>query len=291
LRFKNPILGIAFVLLGVLATFFVFSFTGNSIRVFNTELKKPGIRSFLFEKEPVKQPQPVANNVPGTLPKTATNKRTVDTSSQRILMVGESMIEGLMFPFMHYAKYNHHTLKAKIWYGSRIIDWGASDTLKKMIADFKPTYIIISIAANELFVRNVEEREPALKKIIAQMDGYKYIWIGPPNPKKDNGINDMIKRNVGEGQFFMSKYMQFDRRRDGVHPVPEGSRKWADSIAVWIMDKSKYPIQLKKEGTDSTLNAALAAKSPPGPVASIHQTRKTRSFQKPEKHHRRRRRH
>ena len=172
--------------------------------------------------------------------------RVMDSTPQRILMVGESMIEGLMFPFRKYGKYNGHTVTAKIWYGSRLLDWGAKDTLKKLIAIYKPTYVIVSIGSNELFIRNIDEREPFVKNIVSQLGNTKFIWVGPPNPKKDNGINDLIMRNVGEDRFFVSKYMHFLRKRDGVHPKAEQCYKWADSISDWIMAKSRYPILLKR---------------------------------------------
>jgi hypothetical protein len=283
LRLKNPILEFAIVLLLTLSVMAAFSLSSSNFKIWNTDVKKPGIKEFLFDKPPVAPPVAV-QKAPGT-PKTAIKPRIIDTTPQRILMVGESMIEGLMFPFMHYAKYNGDILKAKIWYGSRILDWGRSDTLKHMIDSFKPTFIIISVASNELFIKNIDSREPEMQHIAEQLKGYNYVWIGPPNPKKDNGINALIQRNLEEGRFFMSKYMHFDRRRDGVHPVPESSRKWADSIAVWIMEKSKQPIRLLKEGSDSTLNARMEAMNhKPAPAAKPRNKVKAKTKPKHRKH-------
>ena len=177
---------------------------------------------------------------------------TLDTSNQRILMIGESMIEQLYLAFLKYGKYNHHEVKAKIWYGSRFIEWSQNDTITKLIQLYKPTYIIVSIGANELYLPKICERRPELLKILAQLKGQNFIWIGPPIPKKDFGIDSMIANAVGEDRYFRSKYMTFQRRRDGVHPKPESARKWADSIAVWIMDKSRYPIRMIKPVKDST---------------------------------------
>jgi hypothetical protein len=245
---KNPILKNALMLVLASGLLIAFSFSTLNFNIFGTELKKPAIKEFLTYEPPKPVQKIIKTNVLAT---SKTPARKIDTSSQRILMVGESMIEGLMFPFIKYAHYNHHNLQAKIWYGSTTIAWSQNDTLKKIIEKAKPTFIIVSIASNELYAKNISVREPYVKKILKQLDGYNYVWIGPPNPSTDYGINDIIERNTGQDRFFMSKYMSFDRIQDGVHPTRESSRKWADSIAVWIMEKSRHPIMLKRpeEGT------------------------------------------
>jgi hypothetical protein len=172
------------------------------------------------------------------------NSFQMDTTPQRILMVGESMIEGLYLAFRKMAVPYHHTVKAKIWYGSRIIDWGKTDTLTQLIRQFKPTFIVVSIASNELFIKKLADRQKSLDSITSQLKGYRYIWIGPPIPKRDYGIDSMIKNSVLEGCYYTSKYHKFKRRRDGVHPKREESYRWADSIAVWVETKSRYPIKL-----------------------------------------------
>ncbi len=170
----------------------------------------------------------------------------VDTSSQTILLTGDSMCEELMFRFREYAKYNHHELKTVIWYSSSTIWWSESDSLQKLIKEYDPDYIFFTTGSNELFIRNIQEREKYIQDIVKQAGNRKFIWIGPPNWAKDTGINDLIVKNVGKDRFFESQYLTFQRKGDGAHPTRRSSAVWADTIASWVMEKSRNKILLKK---------------------------------------------
>jgi hypothetical protein len=264
----NPLLEISLILVITLAALTFFSFSEKNYKLMLVELKKPAIKEFLTAKNQNSHEKKVLALAEAKKNKeidSLKDEKVLDTTSQRILMVGESMIEGLMFPFKKYATHNKHKLLTKIWYGSRFMDWAKDDTLKKIIEKFKPSYILVSIGSNELFVRNIEERDTFVKSIVQQLGDHKFIWIGPPIPRKDNGISKLITDNVGEDRYFVSKYMKFKRKRDGVHPKPESSRVWADSIANWIMNESRYPILLNDPKTitkDSTIavKTSVAAK-------------------------------
>gem|GEM_PF-2019299 len=172
----------------------------------------------------------------------------IDTSQgQRILMIGESMIEGLYLSLRPIAFYHHHKLKAQIWYGSTSIEWSKNDTLRKVLLWFKPSLVMVSIGANELSVRDISKREANIVNIIKQLQGYRYIWIGPPNWKKDSGIGDVLEGNIPENQYFRSRDLKYKRRRDGAHPTLASAHVWADTLSNWIMMKSAYPINLIKK--------------------------------------------
>jgi len=169
----------------------------------------------------------------------------VDTSKQRILLIGDSMLEGLMRRLKDYTEYNGHDLKPVIWYSSTTEIFGRCDTLAWFVKQFNPTYVIMVLGANELFIRNIKEnRDKYVKNILKQIGNRKYIWVGPPNWKDDTGINDMILENVGSKRFFPSKNLKYKRGRDGAHPVYESSYMWMDSITSYIMKKSMYKIRL-----------------------------------------------
>lgn len=181
-------------------------------------------------------------------------KNSIDTSAQRILLTGDSMSEGLYLAFRSYADYNNHYLKGRIWYSSLTIQWSKTDSLRKLIKRYKPTIVIFTLGANELFRTDIYEREKDIQNIIAQAGDTPFIWVGPPNWKDDTGINEIIERNMPSNTFFLSKDLHFDRRSDGAHPTLESSRNWADTIATWIMNKSRYKILLEKpvsEGSDN----------------------------------------
>ena len=63
----------------------------------------------------------------------------VDTTKQRILLVGESMVEGLSRPFADYCAANGHEYNAVCWYSSTTKHWAVTDTLQHFINKFNPT--------------------------------------------------------------------------------------------------------------------------------------------------------
>ncbi len=171
---------------------------------------------------------------------------TLDTSRQSILLTGDSMAEGLMFAFKKYAHYNGHTLKTIIWYGSTTTTWARTDTLKKLIARYKPTYVFLALGSNELFVRDIGDREPYIQDIVKQAGHTPFVWIGPPNWKEDTGIGELLNRNVGPGRYFVSRHLTFERASDGRHPSRRASAYWADTISSWVMQAGRHPIRLAK---------------------------------------------
>lgn len=169
-----------------------------------------------------------------------------DTSRQYILLTGDSMAEGLMFAFRKYARYNGHTLKTIIWYGSTTTTWVRTDTLRKLIARYKPTYVLLALGSNELFVRDIGQREPYIRDIVKQAGRTPFVWIGPPNWKQDTGIGELLDRNVGPGRYFISRGLTFERASDGRHPSRQASAYWADTISSWVMRAGRHPIRLDK---------------------------------------------
>lgn len=165
-----------------------------------------------------------------------------DTASLFILLAGDSMCEGLMFALEKYCKFNGHKLKTRIWYGSSTRDWGKSDTLTYLIRRYRPSLVVFTTGSNELFIRNPGERQPFVRKVVEAADraGVPFVWIGPPNWKEDTGLGEVLLNTVGEDRYFLSKHLSFQRGSDGAHPTRESSAMWADTIARWLVQTSRY---------------------------------------------------
>jgi lysophospholipase L1-like esterase len=174
--------------------------------------------------------------------------RVIDETPQTILFVGDSMLEGLYPRLAAYAAENGHTLYSVIWYSSTSEVWGNSTKLAEYIEKCKPTYIFVSLGANELFVKNIaEKRDKYVKNILSQIGNIPFVWIGPPNWKPDTGINDLVAKNVKRcenGSFFVSNGMHFDRAKDGAHPTRKSARAWMDSVARWMPANAAHPIKM-----------------------------------------------
>ena len=81
-----------------------------------------------------------------------------DTMPPKVLLLGDSMIEGLAKPFGEYAKHNGFTLTAAIWYGSTTQTWAECDTLDSLMDKIRPQAVAVSLGGNELFIRHPERR-------------------------------------------------------------------------------------------------------------------------------------
>lgn len=171
----------------------------------------------------------------------------LDTTRKNILFIGDSMLERLSPRIAAYAEENGHQMNTVIWYGSSTEVWATSGRAKECIQKYRPDYIIISLGGNELFVNDIiARRTKYVKQIVAEFADIPYVWIGPPNWKKDTGINKMIQSVVPKGNFYLSYTpdQHYDRAKDGAHPTPASAAKWADRICKWIVEESNNPIVL-----------------------------------------------
>ena len=223
----------------------VYSFTSYEFKVGSFSLKKSNVKDFFMPTDSAESEMFV--NIEILSEDVKKDTIIVDTTSQRILLIGDSMLEGLSLRLKQYTAHNKHKIKTVIWYSSQTKWYGESDTLRYYIKRYKPTYVMLVLGANELFVRNIKtKRLKYVKKIISQLDTVPYTWVGPPNWKDDTGINDLIIENVGEDHYFPSKNLTYRRYKDGAHPTHSSAAIWMDSIASWIQTKSYYRIKLEK---------------------------------------------
>ncbi|MBO4771173.1 MAG: hypothetical protein J5595_01400 [Bacteroidales bacterium] len=179
----------------------------------------------------------------------------LDTSKQRILLIGDSMAYSLMFRAKNYCDYNGHELFVVTYVAATSQTYAQSDTLEYYVNQFKPTYIIFVIGANEMFTLDGHQRGKYFDRIIPQTHGIKTVWVGPPNWREDTGINDAMMEKFGPKQFFLSKNLRFTRvEGDVAHPDRKSSTMWMDSISSWIMRDSYFPIRLNRPETSNPVH-------------------------------------
>jgi len=171
----------------------------------------------------------------------------VDTTKQRILLVGESMVEGLSRPFADYCAANGHEYNAVCWYSSTTKHWAVTDTLQHFINKFNPTYVFITIGGNELFVKDLDNRERYIKRIIEVVGDRNLAWIGTPAWKQDTGICDLTQKLVGKNRYFDSRGLKLERGKDHAHPTFAAAVVWMDEFVKWVTSfDCKHPIVLDK---------------------------------------------
>lgn len=175
------------------------------------------------------------------------NENAVDTTTQNVLLVGDSMNERLRQSVAAYCNANGHKLTSVVWYSSSTETWAKSAALRHYIKQIKPTHIFICLGGNELFVRDLDNRDNYIKQIKQQCASVPTIWIGPPNWKKDTGINALIEKHFGKRAYYPSLNLKLERASDKHHVNQRGCDVWMDSIAAWMnRGQSIHPFRLEK---------------------------------------------
>ncbi|MBM3438458.1 MAG: SGNH/GDSL hydrolase family protein [Bacteroidetes bacterium] len=169
-----------------------------------------------------------------------------DTTKHRILLIGDSESGGLRYPLNDYCLANGHKIILSLeWYSATTFNFGRSDTIQKIIAKYKPTYIFLVFGLNELYARDLKARKIAANQLAKKLRGIPYAWIGPANWEEDNGISKVFQSSADSGAYFLTKKLTLTRAGDGRHPDVQGYRVWMDSIATWIQTSSRYKMLMK----------------------------------------------
>ena len=173
---------------------------------------------------------------------------SVDSTRQRVLFFGDSMTEGLFYSLDDYCQANGHTLYSITWYSATTESFAKSNILDTYIRLYHPTYFIICLGSNELFVKDLPERKRYLQTILKKLGNYPYVWISPPNWTKDTGMDSIIRQTVGDKRFFNSSSLTLERSDDHIHPTIGASAEWMKHIAIWLQSpgKTANPIILKR---------------------------------------------
>lgn len=168
-----------------------------------------------------------------------------DSSAHRILFFGDSMVEGLLRRMNCYAFANGYQMTNVVWYSSTTEIWAQTDTLRYFLDKAEPTFVMISIGANEQFIKDAAGRETYIRQILRELGDTPFVWIGVPAWKEDTGINDLTKRVVGESRYFDSRGLTLQRGRDRMHPTFNAASHWMDLVAEWMSGPSTaHPIRM-----------------------------------------------
>ena len=169
-----------------------------------------------------------------------------DSSSQRVLLIGDSQAGGIMRALNDYCVSNGHELVASFtWFSATAFNFGYSDKVDGLIAKYKPSLIFVVLGLNELYAKDLKKRMDAAKKLRAKFNGTPYVWVGPANFKEDQGINSVYEQVAGSERFILSKNLLLPRASDKRHPNAEGYRIWMDYIASKIQGNPLFPFNFR----------------------------------------------
>lgn len=228
-----------------LLVIFAISFIDEDINIGDYSLKRaPFKETLLIDKEAEALQEAKSDSIfQARREEQEKKKLEVDSTPQSILLIGDSMTLNLALRLAQYAKANGHDFHSVNWDSSGTVKWGKSNHLAEYIQEYGATYVFVSLGSNELNIKSPRSHIKYVQMILDQIGDIPYVWIGPPNWKEDEGVNDMLEETCAPGSFFRSAGMDFKRKKDGIHPTREASALWIDSIARW-MPHSAHPIVL-----------------------------------------------
>lgn len=267
---KRDYIALWAILVSAFLLFLIFS-TCDSVEIAGIKLKSSKMAESVLGKTDTDSVPPAVTATADTESteesvKEEETRRVLDDSPKTVLIIGDSMLEGLSMRLGAYCQASGDTLYSVIWYSSTSELYGESRLISDYIAKYHPDYIFLSLGGNELFVSDVaEKRDKHVKSILAEIGDIPYLWIGPPNWKPDTGINEVIRKNAPEGCYFRSSGLKLDRKRDGAHPTPESAAAWMDSIIRWMPDHARYVLPLKQPAEQSVRPYRLIIHQP-GPL-------------------------
>ena len=262
---QDPQIKLRKVGVGFLLTFCLFFFLGSFNFPLSFELRKAEIGAFFKQdkketnrhvnsktKENTKKIVDSTETAQQHTPvKVAKGETPVDTPEgvERVLLLGDSQLEGLRSPVSAYCDANGHVLVATvIYYGSSTKQWGSSDTLDYFLDLYKPSVVVFAIGLNELFVNDFDQRALCMRNIIKSFNAHnvRYSWIGPAAWTKDKGIISVMQKEVGS-QFFASHELKMERSADGRHPSKSAAKLWFDQVALSLTEKGVIDLSKKVE--------------------------------------------
>lgn len=181
------------------------------------------------------------------------------SQKENVLLLGDSQLEGLRVPIYKYCLANKHNLVASVlWYGSSTRQWSRKDTLAYYLKKYKPSYVILAIGLNELFVNDMDNRRAYISQILETLEAahVKYFWIGPAAWKEDKGITSLLAE-MTRPYFYPSHTLKLDRKSDRRHPTDKAAALWFDSVAVKmsLLKERGIDFSIKKDTNASTKNS------------------------------------
>lgn len=168
-----------------------------------------------------------------------------DSTQHRILLLGDSEAGGMKNVLNDYCRSNGHKLVATVeWYSATSVNFARADTISKIIAKYKPTYIFVLFGLNEVLARDGANRKAMAKMFHKRIRNIPYAWIGPTNWGTDFVVTDAFRAAADSSAFFTSKSLVLPKASDGRHPSLSGYRIWMASIANWLQTSARWKLKM-----------------------------------------------
>jgi len=154
---------------------------------------------------------------------------------ERILLLGDSIAQGLAVPMKQLAISGGVAFASDGRVGTRISQWASQPWLTQDAKAFLPTLVLLSIGTNDMLLPDPSTEMSALAKLVSDMKqgSSQVVLIAPPTMKfPDRGVRSMLQ-STGL-PIFPSDSLSIPRAPDGIHPTPAGYAGMAAQIWKWL---------------------------------------------------------
>lgn len=235
MNFKIPPIYALWLLIAVTLIIFVGISFSNDLNVGSYTIKKGKFPETLLASNDI-SPNPPELEL-DSLPEILEEKiiHGPDTTIHNVLIFGDSMTHYLAMSIAKYGTRNNYKVTSVTWVSSSIKAWSQTDKIRKYMDMVKPDFVIITLGANDLNIKNYDTKIPEINRIVQQLDNIPYIWVGPPLWKHDKGLYAMLEKTIPQGHVFhIDEDFELPRARDHIHPTHKGAQLWADTLMRWM---------------------------------------------------------
>jgi lysophospholipase L1-like esterase len=158
----------------------------------------------------------------------------------RVLLLGDSLAQGLGPPLARLAEAAGVSLVARGIRGSTIRQWLAGSSLVDAVRQAEPSLTLVSLGTNDMCLMDAGaegRRAGELIDTLYRTSATTVAWIGPPSvPVDKNAFRAALASMCGarDVRIFDSQALDLARAPDRIHMTPAGYRAWAESIAAWV---------------------------------------------------------
>ena len=164
------------------------------------------------------------------------------TPESRILLLGDSMAQGMLPHFRKLSEEEGLSYVGAGLPGTRIDQWVDSNWLTKKLSEFAPTHALVVLGTNDAYAAQghsyVRERTKELVEKI-EAAGAHPIWIGAPKLPENyfsNRLDEDVLDHIRSATryYFASEDYDIPRGPDELHPSAGGYAGWAGAIWNWL---------------------------------------------------------
>jgi lysophospholipase L1-like esterase len=121
--------------------------------------------------------------------------------------------------------------------GTYIATWASSKPVRRYVTRYEPDLVLITLGANELDVARPAARARLVRKLVRSLGERPCVWIAPPLWRgAKSRVLRVIEDNCAPCAYLDSTALvpDLERRKDAIHPSPEGGARWASAVIAWL---------------------------------------------------------